>query len=155
MKVVKRFFEDAGDKDADGNYDYYYAGISYSFVFPECSFLGMCYHFDPTEAYIIGRTFDSEDKANPPFPVIPYDNVQFREVALYLRDTEGFLCVKIGIHSSSSGYVPLTFSRFGNEYDTPNFGKEFVGDVDFRCFQCQAPIKHGEQKCPACGWSWT
>lgn len=141
MQVVKEEFEEAGEKDADGHYDYYYAGVKYRFVFPEWEFVGKRYRDTFGLASIVGRTRRS-DKQRLPFEDIPYDDPQFREVALYLRDAEGVDFVEVLVRR---GYLPLDYSRLDEEPRDPD---------DFHCFQCHSLIKRGEDKCSVCGWSW-
>jgi len=132
VEVIEESFEDASEPDAKD--DFYYSGVIYRFVFAERELLARRYDDTPGQAHF-GL-----------FEEIPYDDPEFREAALYLRDTVGADTVRILL---PGGYVTVDFTQFPG---LPG-GSTNAGDV-FHCFQCRATIPEGQDKCPAYGWTW-
>jgi hypothetical protein len=144
MEVIEEPFEDASEPDAKGMHDYYYSGVIYRFVFPEREIRARRNDDMPGEAHSLG--YDTVPREIGLFEAIPYDDPEFREAALYLRDTVGADKVDILL---PGGYVPVDFTQFPG---SPGASTD-AGDL-FHCFQCRAAIPEGADKCPACGWTW-
>jgi hypothetical protein len=140
VQVIEQTFEDAGEKDANGLYDYYYSGVIYRFVFPDREFCARRYDDTPGEAHFLSFATAPGGEGSL-FEAIPYEEPEFVLAAAYLRDTVGADTVKILL---PVGYVPV--DRF------PQTNAD-VGEL-FHCFQCRAAIPDGLDRCPACGWTW-
>jgi hypothetical protein len=145
VQVIEEPFEDAGDQDAKGLYDYFYSGVIYRLVFRGREFRARRYDDTPGEAHFLGYS------ANPGcerglFHAIPYEDTEFATAATYLRDTVGADTVRILL---PSGYVPVDFTQFPGALQ----GGADMGE-SFHCFQCRAAIPVGLESCPACGWTW-
>jgi hypothetical protein len=145
VRVVEETFEDAGEQDANGLYDYYYSGVIYRLVFPDREFHARRYDDTPGEAHFLAYSEASEDQRLL-FAAIPYDDPEFAAAAGYLRDSVGADTVKILL---ASGYVLVDFSQFAGERRASSNVTEL-----FHCFQCRAAIPEGLDQCPACGWTW-
>jgi hypothetical protein len=138
VEVIEEPFEDASEPDA------YYSGVVYRFVFSEREIRAGRDDDRPGEAHFLGLRYPGDKRGL--FEAIPYDNPEFREAALYLRDTVGADTVTILL---PGGYVPVDFTQFPGLQE----GSTNAGDV-FHCFQCRAAIPDGLDKCPKCGWTW-
>ena len=92
MKIEKEHFIDAGEKDAEGYYDYYYEGDTYEIALQDVSYSGRCYIDSPTEFSFLSKTMDGKRK---PFQNIPYDDTNFQECIKYFRDKLGFQDFKV------------------------------------------------------------
>lgn len=146
MNVAKEQFEDVGEKDANGNFEFYYSGEIFRFRFPGREFHARRYDDTPGKASILG-VFDIPSRQWSAFANVPYDDPQFCEVALYLRDTIGADSVKALL--ISSGYVELEFGRI-----SPSVSDGIESDDALHCFQCRAFIPANKRRCPNCGWTW-
>jgi hypothetical protein len=144
VQVIEEEFEDAGEQDAKGLYDYYYSGVIYRLVFPDREFRARRYHDTPGEAHFLGSRTSSGERLL--FEAIPYDDPEFAAAAAYLRDAVGADTIRILL---PNGYVPVDFARFPSELRAKADMSE-----SFHCFQCRAAIPEGLDKCPACGWTW-
>lgn len=78
MQVIEQDFEDAGEQDANGLYNYYYSGVIYRFVFPKCEFHARRYDDTPGEAHFLAyATAPGGERCS--FESIPYDRLEFAE----------------------------------------------------------------------------
>jgi hypothetical protein len=144
VQVIAEEFEDAGEQDAKGLYDYYYSGTIYRLVFPDREFRARRCDDTPGEAHFLASRTSSGQRLS--FKAIPYDDPEFATAAAYLRDTVGVDTVRILL---PNGYVPVDFARFPAELRAKADMTQ-----SFHCFQCRAAIPEGLDKCPACGWTW-
>lgn len=144
MQVIQQAFEDAGQQNADGLYDYYYAGIMYRFVFADREYYARRYQDTPGEAHFLA--YATPGGARCSFAAIPYDEPEFGTAAAYLRDTVGADRLEILL---PSGYVPVDFAQFPGELQASDDAGELL-----RCLQCRAAIPEAADKCPECGWTW-
>jgi hypothetical protein len=85
MQVIEERFEDAGERDANGHYDYYYySGIIYRFVFPTLTLVARRY--DDTAGEVSFLTSESSSrKSAVMFTEVPYRSTEFREAVAFLR----------------------------------------------------------------------
>ena len=143
MQVIEEEFEDAGEQDAQGVYDFYYSGTIYRFVFPARELRARCYSDTPGHADFLG--FCRSEGQRGLFESIPYDDLEFREAAMYLRDKVAD-SVRVLL---PNGYAPVDFRRFPGASSSGSNAGEL-----FHCFQCRAVIPQGHEKCPNCGWTW-
>lgn len=142
MQVIEEPFEDAGEQDAKGYYDYYYSGVNYRFVFAGRELHARSY--GPGEAHVLAFTARLGGERCL-FEAIPYDIPEFREAALYLRDNVADTVSVL----LPNGYTPVDFSQFPG---LPPARADLVELI--HCFQCRAAIPEEHDKCPKCGWSW-
>lgn len=96
MKITKERFEDAGEQDEDGFYDYYYAGFYFRFEEGEEGFVVRQYEDELEQASFQCCTVQGERVwIGHQFGCIPYDNALFRGAVRYLAEEEGVRQVKI------------------------------------------------------------
>src|SRR5437588_10890487 len=94
MQVVKERFEDAGERDEQGLYDYYYAGFIYNFIFPEEVLIARQYEDTPDKASFMGRRLKGRRKLRTlRFEMVPYDSVEFRQAVKHLLEHEAIFRV--------------------------------------------------------------
>jgi hypothetical protein len=145
VQVIEQTFEDAGEQDANGLWNYYYSGVIYRFIFPELEFQARRYDDEPGQASFLGFAANSGSECHL-FEAIPYDDPAFAMAAAYLRNTLGANPVTVLL---PNGYFPIDFTRF------PVWPQASADALELlRCFQCHAAIPEGMDKCPACGWTW-
>jgi hypothetical protein len=144
VEVVQEPFEDAGEQTTNGYDDYYYSGVVYRFLFAERELRARRCDDTPGEAHFLCFVA-SPDGARCLFEAIPYDDAQFQEAAVYLRDRVGADKVRILL---PGGYSPVDFRRFPSSSANAQTGESL------HCFQCRAAIPEDRDRCPKCGWSW-
>jgi hypothetical protein len=108
MRVTQERFEDAGERDANGYYDYYYSGVIYRFVFPSRILVARRYDDTIGEASFL-RSESVPDGTPAMFTEIPYRDREFREAVAHLRHSEGIEVVQVLL---SRGYVQIDFTEF-------------------------------------------
>ncbi len=62
MQVIQEPFEDLGEPDGAGQYDFHYSGVIYRFIFPEHEFRVRLYDDMPGEAHFLGYRPILDDK---------------------------------------------------------------------------------------------
>ena len=107
MQVTKEPFEDAGERDAEGQYDYFYSGIIFRFVFGTRALVARRYD-DTTGAASFLRSESLLDGTSAIFTEIPYRDPEFREAVAFLRTSESIEFVQVLL---SRGYVQIDFTR--------------------------------------------
>jgi hypothetical protein len=89
MEVTKERFEDAGEQDGEGIYDFYYSGFDYTFRIDRERFCARQYDDTP---YEIGFTRWERQSGRKwkcqSLDAVPYDNNTFRQAVKYLVDHE-------------------------------------------------------------------
>ena len=107
MQVTQERFEDAGERDADGYYDYYYSGVIYRFVFANRALVARRYDDTIGEASFL-RSESLPDGTAAMFTEIPYRDPEFREAVAFLRTSESIEFVQVLL---SRGYVQIDFNE--------------------------------------------
>jgi hypothetical protein len=96
MQVVKEQYEDAGEQDENGYYEYYYAGVSYRFCFENEMLLVCQEHSQPTVASMTHYMLKKDRKWRPQrFDSVPYNSPSFRQAVKYLVENEGIREVEV------------------------------------------------------------
>lgn len=95
MRVEKEHFVDAGEKDAEGYYDYYYEGDNYTITFDDVIYHTRIYIDEPWLLFFQSRIpeqkpnlFDRFLLGETPsaFLSIPYREPEFRECVAYFKN---------------------------------------------------------------------
>jgi hypothetical protein len=107
VHVTQERFEDAGKRDADGYYDYYYSGVIYRFVFPTRVLVARRYDDDFGEASFL-RSESLPDGEKTLFTEIPYQDLEFREAVAFLRSSEEVEFIQVLL---PRGYVQIDFTE--------------------------------------------
>lgn len=110
MQIIQERFEDAGERDAHGYYDYCYSGVIYRFVFPTRMLVARSYDNDLSNASFLGPK-SLQNGTTERFKEIPYRDPEFREAVAYLRQSEGVESVRVLL---SHGYVEIDFSELAS-----------------------------------------
>jgi len=108
MQVTQKRFEDAGECDANGYYDYYYSGVIYRFTFPNRILVARRYDDTFGKASFL-HSESAKDNTSLIFTEIPYRDLDFREAVTYLRNNGGVEFVEVLL---SQGYVQIDFTKF-------------------------------------------
>ena len=96
MEVTKERFEDAGDKDEDGYYDYYYAGFYLKFTEDREAFIVRQYEDTPEKAAFMSYSVKGKRKWKSfRFETIPYENSLFCKAVRHLVEQEGVSQVQV------------------------------------------------------------
>ena len=90
MKVKKWRFEDGGEQDNEGRYDYYYAGFYYLFSEGDEAFKARRYTHSPNRVSFTGyyQNGSSKNMARYWYGEIPYENHLFIQAVRYLVQQE-------------------------------------------------------------------
>lgn len=105
---VKERFEDAGERDADGYYDFYYSGFIYRFEFLNRALIARRYDDTPTEASFL-QSENLSACAHLLLTEIPYQYPDFQEAVAFLGTSEGVEVVNVLM---ANGYVSIDFAGF-------------------------------------------
>ena len=96
METVKERFEDAGEKDEEGYYDYYYAGFYFHFKEGKEVFVVRQYEDIPEEASFLQYSVKGERNLEQQhLEVIPYENPLFCMAVSHLIEKESIRYIKI------------------------------------------------------------
>ena len=96
VQVTKTRFEDAGEQDENGLYNYFYAGYLYRFVSGQEAFIARQYDDTSDEASFLTREVKGKRKwKSERFAAIPYENPVFQEAVKYLEEVEQVRKVKL------------------------------------------------------------
>jgi hypothetical protein len=110
MHVIEERFEDAGERDANGHYDYYYSGIIYRFVFPTLTLVARRY--DDTAGEVSFLTSEnSPRKKAAMFTEVPYRSPEFRKAVAFLRTRERVESIQVLL---CEGYVPIDLNEISD-----------------------------------------
>jgi hypothetical protein len=112
MKVHAEPFEDAGEKNEQGYYDYYYSGTVFTFQDGEAGLIARQYNDKRQEAHFLAWL---RDRNRILFSEIPCQDRLFREAVSYLIDKIQVCRIKILL---SNGYVPVDLAKL--EMAIPN-----------------------------------
>ena len=107
MQVTQERFEDAGERGANGDYDYHYSGVIYRCVFPSRVLVARR-HDDTIGEASFPRSESLTDGTAAMFTEIPYRDPEFREAVSFLRKSEGVEFVQVLL---SRGYVRIDFTE--------------------------------------------
>ncbi|MES2459007.1 MAG: hypothetical protein V4671_00380 [Armatimonadota bacterium] len=108
MEVVKERFEDAGEPDAQGFYEYYYSGYLYRFRFGREGFVARQYDDTPGEVGFLMYEIKTTRKWKAQqFNVVPYDNPAFRDAVKHLREHEKIHRILVLLND----YVPVDMEQ--------------------------------------------
>jgi hypothetical protein len=108
MEVDKERFENAGEQDENGYYDYYYAGWIYRFRFGKQVLIARQYEDTPEEASFQGRQRKRRAGwSTRLFYAVPYDDPAFRQAVDHLRRHEGITRVHVLVNR----YVEVDLDR--------------------------------------------
>ena len=89
MQVTKTRFEDAGEQDENGLYNYFYAGYLYRFVVGQEAFVARQYDDTSDEASFLTREVEGKRRwKSERFATIPYESAVFQEAVRYLEEVE-------------------------------------------------------------------
>ncbi len=107
MKVRAEAFEDVGEKDEKGYFDYCYQGTIFRFQDGNAGLIARQYSDERQEAHFLGRL---EGEKRILFSDIPYENQLFRDAVSYLIDNTETRRIRLLL---SDGYVPVDLARVG------------------------------------------
>ena len=107
MDVTKTRFEDAGEQDEDGYYNYYYAGHIYCCVSEKEAFIIRRYDMSD-EASFMSREVKAKCKwKSERFESIPYESALFQEAIQYLIEVEQVRRITVFLGE----YMPVSLHR--------------------------------------------
>lgn len=103
MEIVKERFQDAGEQNKEGYYDYYYAGFYFNFKEDKEAFVVRQYEDTPEEASFLSYSVKGKRKwEHHRFEAIPCGNALFCEAVRHLVEKEGVRHVKILLNGYTS-----------------------------------------------------
>jgi hypothetical protein len=107
MRVTRKRFKDASEPDSRGRYEYYYSGVIYRFVFPDCALVARRYDDAAEEASFL-RVEQLPKRTPMTFNKIPYRAAQFRKAVTYLRNRERIKSISVLL---PRGYVEIDLKK--------------------------------------------
>jgi hypothetical protein len=109
VEVTKTRFEDAGEQDENGYYNYFYAGYAYRFVSGQEAFIARQYDDMSDEASFLTHEIKGKRKwKSTLLDAIPYESLLFREAIKYLLQEEQVRRIKVLLRE----YMPVSLHRF-------------------------------------------
>jgi hypothetical protein len=109
MQVTQERFEDAGEHDANGFYEYYYSGTIYRFTFPTRTFVARRYD-DETSKVSFLCIENPRGRKGKTFIEIPRHDPEFREAVAFLRTLEGIESIYLLLDE----YVQIDLAEFAS-----------------------------------------
>lgn len=107
MRITKTHFIDAGEKNAEGCYDYYYEGNDYTVAFDDVVYHCRTYQDEPAKLAFTSQLING---VTAQFKEIPYSSASFITCLKYFQAVLGFTDF-VMLSEPDKEYVPVNLGK--------------------------------------------